>query len=1024
MSQSPLHYSQQQQQQQKQLRSFSGLAILQSPSVIHYPSFTFNNEGQPPTTSHHYVRSVLRCLLYPCLVCFRPQLSTSTQPPSDFILFHPILRRYVKHATLIERCFPLEKSGETTPNSNELSYLEYYAQTKPAKLTKVGAYLTKRISRDIQRRRRTDVLVGLRIYDSLLVACTRDLNFFAKDVLETLNAALVAGELDFSLAATRTFALFCRNHTGSTLAIDKGLRELYIRLLRIYVSYLDTNSSKQGQEKMAGLGLCALQAVAESHATYAPDCYYELPSVVDALVAHISAHQPSLDTTTALLTEESSMPTTEERIAQIEELCKEQGPSVNSGRQLAQWTWHCLETLVHRSHAQHSRAIVSQIFKYLDTSLKWQPVALCVTIVTMVIGQLQPQDQNMVVVETLAFLTGGTSSSSQLYLENIPRTGTSLMLEGITQGSSLSEDAAAEDVKATSRRACIIRILENLFSQPPYVLVGISVMEALNILVSFLLESVASESNLQRSDYRLFSTFLKRCSLSSNKSTVAEDGQPGTLADYYHLLSAIGGLAKHQYYTEQLPDILRFLVAQMNLGCDASTQQDCSVEVGQERQLWLLQTLSIVMQSNRYRKGQFDSRSTKRSTSGSTVSLAPGVFAPLFVLLSHERTDIRLQAADCVIDIFHHNANHLSQTDALSNSISLRWGTELATAMYKKLSMSLKQNQQLASYAAAAGILHGLVTLLFNRSTAECTLAVIDKCSPQNPSMYWLTLKIMVVSRMVEMGADSNTDLEKLVQEANKEAERAGVWAAEISEACRCNERVAALALLSESDQGSQSKEASIIESIGAKLDSKEILALLFSQGQETTDDSQLDTVVESEFIVDRILCNAGAADTRGGNSVLEPLSAVSQTSSGNDRSRISIDWEDGLLDTLDKEQDSKMEEDHSPQQIKVEHLRSVLRNGLRMNSNDRLSTVWTPLSVESTNIRRRRCSSPPPISGNEEQNPNEVSELLASIADYSDGSQTMLTNTSKVHPQAAVTVTEGNSSPSISTTPVIGHFD
>ncbi|KAI7833850.1 hypothetical protein BX661DRAFT_66106 [Kickxella alabastrina] len=146
-------------------------------------------------------------------------------------------RRYVKHATLVEGCFPAEKSSETTPNSNELSYLVYYAQSKPAKLTKVGAYLSKRIAKDTYKLRRTDVLVGLHIYNALLAACGRDLYFFAKDVLGSLETVLAANDFEFAKAATHTFALFCRSHSGATLAIDKGLRSLYTNLITTFAGY-------------------------------------------------------------------------------------------------------------------------------------------------------------------------------------------------------------------------------------------------------------------------------------------------------------------------------------------------------------------------------------------------------------------------------------------------------------------------------------------------------------------------------------------------------------------------------------------------------------------------------------------------------------------------------------------------------------------------------------------------------------------------------------------------------------------
>lgn len=50
------------------------------------------------------------------------------------------------HKSLIETCYPVPKSlgaagPDFKPNSNELSRLAYYANTKPAKLTKVASVL-------------------------------------------------------------------------------------------------------------------------------------------------------------------------------------------------------------------------------------------------------------------------------------------------------------------------------------------------------------------------------------------------------------------------------------------------------------------------------------------------------------------------------------------------------------------------------------------------------------------------------------------------------------------------------------------------------------------------------------------------------------------------------------------------------------------------------------------------------------------------------------------------------------------
>lgn len=65
----------------------------------------------------------------------------------------PFFFSYVKHATLINNCYP-EKEGEKGPRSSELSYLVFYASSRPVKLTKVGLFLEKKVERDAARNRK------------------------------------------------------------------------------------------------------------------------------------------------------------------------------------------------------------------------------------------------------------------------------------------------------------------------------------------------------------------------------------------------------------------------------------------------------------------------------------------------------------------------------------------------------------------------------------------------------------------------------------------------------------------------------------------------------------------------------------------------------------------------------------------------------------------------------------------------------------------------------------------------------
>ncbi|KAJ2740845.1 plasma membrane localization protein [Coemansia sp. BCRC 34301] len=617
--------------------------------------------------------------------------------------------RYVKHATLIESCFPSEKSAETAPNSNELSYLLYYVQSKPAKLTKVGAYLSKRAAKDVQRRRRSDVYVALRVYDALLSACAHDLNFFAKDVLGTLDVALSVDDIGYTEVATHTFALFCRCHTGLTLAIDKDLSALYSRLISTFAAQAQASYTTQQDSAMkrVDFALRAIQAIAESQATYASDAGHELPRIVNAVLGRIASAPASM----------FPIPSTSDQAAEAQ----------LDDEQLGRCAWRCLETLVRRSHGQHSRTIVAEIFNYLDSVQKWQPVELCVQVVTSVIGQLQSQDQNMVIVETLALLADGTLSPHAAAIDTATTTTTK------EQAVALPQNVASS--KIANRRACIIRILENLFCQP-YILVGISVMEALSVLVAFLLQFIKDEP-LLKPDHSLFASTLATTSATTESEEtplLAQSkalDQVGPVSDHYHLLAAIGGLAKHQYYSDQLADMAGYLISQLRLDVPVSQDDD----QGCGRQLWLLQALTMVLHNSD--EGKLGLRQPG--------SLSLEVFAPLFTLVTHERADLSAQTADCITGILRYNG----RGNAVENTWTSAQRQGLDGPIYQKLGGYLlcSHRRELAhrsaGYAGAVAILRELLSPPCTASIQH-TLALVDECRPERCSASWVTLLAML----------------------------------------------------------------------------------------------------------------------------------------------------------------------------------------------------------------------------------------------------------------------------------------
>ncbi|KAJ1766834.1 plasma membrane localization protein [Coemansia sp. RSA 1813] len=824
---------------------------------------------------------------------------------------NPLARRYVKHATLIERCFPLEKASNAVPNSNELSYLVYYTQSKPAKLTKVGAYLSKRVSRDAQKRRYADVHVALCIFDALLDSCGRDLHFFARDVLASLDTALSANSFVLSKASVHTFTIFCKQHTGSTLAIDKELCSLYSGLIRKFASFAKKYDGKGAiDSSRIALGLCAIQAVAESQATYANDCYYELPCVVKtiaACVARFSAPEGPADSTPVA-----------DRIGRIDG----NPGSAPSNAVLGSWAWECLETLVRSSHGQHSHVIVAEIFKQLDRSFQWQPVPLCVQIVTKVIGLLQPQDRNMVIVEVLGLLTNGMHKSN-LYLSGAMDSDVNVLRRLRATESQLkdgpSQAQTADNRKETSRQMCIIRILECLFCQP-HVLVGISVMDVLNVLVTFLLESVV-DKQLTSPDSRMFSAVLEAASTGSEFDISGEQEAPEKYSNYYHLLAGIGSLARHHYYSSQIADMVEYLVQKMRLRWSGSPK---TVDQNKHsaRQHWLIQVLYIVLVSG----------GVGREKPTNSFVLPFKAFAPIFTLVSHEDQIIRTQAADCIIIILRHN-----HANAAAQESDSSWRPELADAIYRKIGGQLIQEHQagstltnIASYAAITGILCGLLCAQRNY-TVQHTLVLADSCAPVDVDQAWVTLLAMVykqtaflslsdnakatISTLVERTKESgfwNSDIEDVclnrssaISIYNSRANVDAVVSANKGAADICNKDSASLFIKTLNHE-------SILDMLGADI-ATQCDNLRARQGNIDKDYWKADS--ES---VNRILCNSGD----GGVSTKEAQNSASQVK--DIRARVSVDWEAQVR------RDSML----APY-VNVDQLRAALRDGLSAHSSE-----------------------------------------------------------------------------------------
>ena len=129
------------------------------------------------------------------------------------------------HILLIDACYPPPAALTTSPNSQELSRLTYYAANKSGKLTKLGAEMEKRIKAESRRAQANNarsrayvlistclpwhasltydssLLVSLQILRALATECRRDLSLLTPSLLSSVDATLQALPADLEICA-------------------------------------------------------------------------------------------------------------------------------------------------------------------------------------------------------------------------------------------------------------------------------------------------------------------------------------------------------------------------------------------------------------------------------------------------------------------------------------------------------------------------------------------------------------------------------------------------------------------------------------------------------------------------------------------------------------------------------------------------------------------------------------------------------------------------------------------------------
>ncbi|KAK3905731.1 hypothetical protein C8A05DRAFT_30427 [Staphylotrichum tortipilum] len=180
-----------------------------------------------------------------------------------------------KHQVLVLKCYPRTTKGavDVKPNSSELSYLLFYAQSRRSKIQKVGSFLEKKTASDVYRQRIGNVQVTLQILTALIEKTPKDLPLFASSVLQILEQILKSHDITMVESSIQTFEAFCAHHDPTSLLADQAYLRQYLSVVQQYASLASTRAfpgklepSKPIALRWRNTGLKAIKSIASSEA--------------------------------------------------------------------------------------------------------------------------------------------------------------------------------------------------------------------------------------------------------------------------------------------------------------------------------------------------------------------------------------------------------------------------------------------------------------------------------------------------------------------------------------------------------------------------------------------------------------------------------------------------------------------------------------------------------------------------------------------------------------------------------------
>ena len=161
-----------------------------------------------------------------------------------------------RYKRLVDNIFPSPLENGLV--RSEMEKLTYYAVSAPEKLDRIGVYLAKLLTRNIQRRKDAAVFIAMEALNRLLLAChAQQINLFVESFLKMVATLLESENPEFQALGTNSFERFSK--------IEEDTPS-YHRRYDFFVSKFSSmchsnNSDKSSQQKIQLHGVRGLRGV-------------------------------------------------------------------------------------------------------------------------------------------------------------------------------------------------------------------------------------------------------------------------------------------------------------------------------------------------------------------------------------------------------------------------------------------------------------------------------------------------------------------------------------------------------------------------------------------------------------------------------------------------------------------------------------------------------------------------------------------------------------------------------------------